>query len=69
MTNVVDLKFKELLEFFDDCVNFFNKCQKPNKKDYIQISKSCAIGFLIMGIIGYLIKLLFIPINTILLSK
>ena len=69
MTNVVDAKVKEMLEFFDDCVKFFNKCQKPSKKDYAQITKSCAVGFLIMGIIGYIIKLLFIPINTILLSK
>jgi protein transport protein SEC61 subunit gamma-like protein len=69
MANVVDQKVKELLEFFDDCVKFFNKCEKPNKKEYLQITKSCAIGFLIMGIIGYIIKLLFIPINTILLSK
>lgn len=69
MSNVVNLKVNELLEFFDDCIKFFNKCEKPSKKEYMKITKSCAIGFLIMGIIGYFIKLLFLPINTILLSK
>jgi preprotein translocase subunit Sss1 len=29
---------------------------------------SCALGFVVMGLVGYLIKLVFIPINNIILS-
>ena len=69
MANVVESKVNQLREFFDEWTKFVNKCDKPNRKQYIQMVQSCAIGILIMGLIGYLIKLLFIPINTILLSK
>ena len=34
----------------------------------MKIAKSCSIGFLIMGAIGFVIKLIFLMINNILLS-
>lgn len=36
--------------------------------EFLKIAASCAIGFGVMGAIGYVIKLLFIPINNIILS-
>lgn len=39
-----------------------------NKIEYIKIATSCAIGFAVMGAVGYFIKLVFIPINNIILS-
>ncbi|TIA72919.1 hypothetical protein E3P91_01794 [Wallemia ichthyophaga] len=36
------------------------------KEEYIQICKAVAIGFAIMGFIGYFVKLIHIPINNIL---
>lgn len=69
MANVVEQRVNHLREFFDEWAKFLNKCDKPTRKQYIQMAQSCAIGILVMGVIGYLIKLLFIPINTILLSK
>jgi protein transport protein SEC61 subunit gamma-like protein len=69
MTNVVEAKVNQLVEFFDEWAKFLSKCDKPTKKQYLRMAQSCAMGILIMGVIGYLIKLLFIPINTILLSK
>ena len=36
--------------------------------EYIKIATSCAIGFAVMGAVGYFIKLVFIPINNIILS-
>lgn len=47
---------------------FLNRCEKPDKKEFFKISGSCAVGFLVMGIIGYCIKLVFIPINNIILN-
>jgi protein transport protein SEC61 subunit gamma-like protein len=38
------------------------------KIEYIKIATSCAIGFALMGTVGYFIKLVFIPINNIILS-
>ena len=36
--------------------------------EFIKIAKQCSIGFLIMGAIGFVIKLIFLMINNILLS-
>ena len=36
--------------------------------EFKKIAQSCALGFAIMGGIGYVVKLLFIPINNIILS-
>lgn len=39
-----------------------------HKIEFKKIAQSCALGFAIMGGIGYVVKLLFIPINNIILS-
>ena len=54
--------------FIKDSMNFIEKCKKPDKAEYMKILQACVIGFLIMGAIGYFIKLVFIPINNIILS-
>ena len=59
----------QVVEFFDDWAKFLNKCEKPNRKQYLRLAQSCVLGILIMGVVGYLVKLLFVPINTILISK
>ena len=68
MSNFIEDTKTSVTEFCHESVSFLQKCSKPDKKEFIKISTSCAIGFAIMGIIGYIIKLLFIPINNILLS-
>ena len=68
MANFIEETKNTVVDFTRESVQFIQKCQKPDKKEFIKISTSCAIGFAIMGIIGYLIKLLFIPINKFLLS-
>lgn len=56
---------------------FIKRCSKPdktgiyldyNQKEFTKIASSCAIGFAVMGVVGYIIKLVFIPINNIILS-
>lgn len=37
-----------------------------DKKEFIQISKAVGIGFVVMGVIGYIVKIIHIPINNIL---
>ena len=68
MNNYIEETKVSVIDFCHESVSFLQKCSKPDKKEFIKITTSCAIGFAIMGIIGYIIKLLFIPINNILLS-
>jgi protein transport protein SEC61 subunit gamma-like protein len=59
---------RELYDFFRASKNFMVNCEKPDRKEFMTIAKQCALGFLIMGTIGYVIKLIFLMINNILLS-
>ncbi|GAA5879586.1 hypothetical protein JCM5296_003035 [Sporobolomyces johnsonii] len=54
--------------FVKDGNNFMTRCTKPDKKEYLQICRAVAIGFAMMGGIGYLVKLIHIPINNILVG-
>lgn len=64
-----------LVQFGKDSARFLSVCEKPDaagkfwfNAEFKKIAVSCAIGFAIMGGIGYVVKLLFIPINNIILS-
>ena len=59
---------QQVQDFVKNSVIFYEKCKKPNKQEYLQILQACIMGFFIMGLIGYMIKLVFIPINNIILS-
>ena len=59
---------QQIKKFAADSMNFLEKCKKPDYAEYMKILQACTIGFLIMGAIGYFIKLVFIPINNIILS-
>ena len=59
---------QQVQEFVNNSIVFYNKCKKPDKAEYMQILRACIMGFFIMGLIGYMIKLVFIPINNIILS-
>ena len=41
---------------------------KPDARQFKKIAMACAIGFAIMGFIGYMVKLVFIPINNIIVG-
>ncbi|KZZ87696.1 translocase SEC61 complex gamma subunit [Ascosphaera apis ARSEF 7405] len=55
-------------DFVKDGMLFINKCTKPDKKEFLKISQAVGMGFLIMGAIGYIIKLIHIPVNNILVG-
>uniref|UniRef100_A0A8D2L8H2 Protein transport protein Sec61 subunit gamma n=1 Tax=Varanus komodoensis TaxID=61221 RepID=A0A8D2L8H2_VARKO len=52
-------------QFVKDPVRLVKKCTKPDRKEYQQIAVATAIGFAIMGFIGFFVKLIHIPINNI----
>lgn len=51
------------LEFVKDGSAFIQKCKKPNNKEYLKIVRAVGIGFVAVGVIGYAIKLVHIPIR------
>lgn len=56
------------LEFVFDSARLVKRCTKPDAREFKKIATACAIGFGIMGFIGYIVKLVFIPINNILVG-
>lgn len=51
------------LEFIKDGSNFINKCKKPNDRELLKIVRAVGLGFIAVGVIGYIIKLIHIPIR------
>ncbi|CDJ42922.1 protein translocation complex, SEC61 gamma subunit, putative [Eimeria tenella] len=58
----------ELADFGADSVRLVRRCTKPDAREFKKIAWACAVGFLLMGFIGYVVKLVFIPINNILVG-
>jgi len=65
-------KLKELVEvpqtWYKEGSLFITRCTKPSQKDFVQICRAVAIGFAVMGFLGYFVKLVHIPINNILVG-
>ncbi|KAG0041573.1 Sec61p translocation complex subunit [Gryganskiella cystojenkinii] len=55
-------------EFLKDGIAFLNRCTKPDRKEFLQITQAVSMGFLVMGVIGFVVKLIHIPINNILVG-
>jgi len=56
------------LEFIIDSKRLLQKCTKPDAREFKKIAMMCGLGFSIMGFIGYTVKLVFIPINNIIIG-
>ncbi|KAL2918625.1 hypothetical protein HK105_202026 [Polyrhizophydium stewartii] len=52
-------------QFAKESIQFVNRCTKPDRKEFIKITQAVGMGFLIMGFIGFIVKLIHIPINNI----
>ena len=48
--------------FIDQCVRVMKVARKPTKQELIQISKISALGFAIIGFLGFALSILFIYI-------
>eukprot|EP00051_Salpingoeca_urceolata_P026629 m.477982 g.477982 ORF g.477982 m.477982 type:complete len:68 (+) comp21001_c0_seq1:64-267(+) len=59
---------KPLYDFAKDSRRFLQRCTKPDRKEFTKIAIATAIGFGIMGFIGFFVKLVHIPINNIIVS-
>eukprot|EP00027_Filamoeba_sp_ATCC50430_P006689 CAMPEP_0168555162 /NCGR_PEP_ID=MMETSP0413-20121227/8177_1 /TAXON_ID=136452 /ORGANISM="Filamoeba nolandi, Strain NC-AS-23-1" /LENGTH=68 /DNA_ID=CAMNT_0008585973 /DNA_START=62 /DNA_END=268 /DNA_ORIENTATION=+ len=56
-------------KFAKDSEHFLNKCTKPDRREFQKIAFATAIGFAIMGFIGFFVKLIHIPINNIIIGS
>ncbi|KAF7545133.1 hypothetical protein G7046_g9631 [Stylonectria norvegica] len=50
-------------EFAREGIQFMRKCTKPDQKEFLRLCQAVGTGFLIMGAIGYLVKLIHLPVN------
>ncbi|GFO11417.1 protein transport protein sec61 subunit gamma [Plakobranchus ocellatus] len=55
--------------FTKDSIRLVKKCTKPDRKEFQKIAMATAIGFAIMGFIGFFVKLIHIPINNIIVGS
>lgn len=60
--------------FINDSSNLLKRCKKPDQKglnianasiEFYQIARAVGMGFVVMGFIGFFVKLIHIPINNI----
>lgn len=52
-------------KFSKDSYHLINKCTKPDLKEFKKLAMATSVGFLLMGFIGFFIRLIHIPINNI----
>ena len=57
-----------LKQFAKDSIRLVKRCTKPDRKEFSKIAIATAIGFGIMGFIGFFVKLIHIPINNIIVG-
>ncbi|KFD52519.1 hypothetical protein M514_06553 [Trichuris suis] len=55
-------------QFLKDSFRLVKRCTKPDRKEYQKIALATAVGFAIMGFIGFFVKLIHIPINNIIVG-
>ena len=66
--NPVGMVVMGLYDFAKDSRRLIARCTKPDAKEFKKIASSCSLGFAMMGFIGYLVKIVFIPINNIIVG-
>ena len=64
-----EVLIEPLKQFAKDSMHLVKKCTKPDRKEFAAIARATGVGFLIMGFIGFFVKLIHIPINNILVGN
>ncbi|EMS59261.1 Protein transport protein Sec61 subunit gamma [Triticum urartu] len=75
--DTVDSMVDPLRKFAKDSVRLVKRCHKPDRKDlaliwraeFTKAAARTAIGFVVMGFVGFFVKLIFIPINNIIVGS
>ncbi|CAM8916011.1 unnamed protein product [Rhodiola kirilowii] len=64
----LDSVFDPLRDFAKDSIRLVKRCHKPDRKEYTKVASRTAIGFVVMGLVGFFVKLVFISINNIIVG-
>jgi len=48
-------------QFGADSIRLVNRCTKPDAKEFRKIALATSVGFLVMGFLGFIVKLVHIP--------
>ncbi|KAJ6866523.1 hypothetical protein NC652_037923 [Populus alba x Populus x berolinensis] len=60
----INLIFNPSKEFTDDNIRLIKRCHKLDHKDFTKVVFRTTIGFVEMGFIGFIVKLIFMPFNN-----
>eukprot|EP00892_Ulva_mutabilis_P000161 jgi/Ulvmu1/10145/UM006_0099.1 len=63
-----DYVAKPLGGFVKNSVRLIKRCTKPDQKEFAKILAQTALGFVVLGFVGFFVKLMFIPINQIIIG-
>ncbi|KAH7865759.1 hypothetical protein Vadar_010826 [Vaccinium darrowii] len=67
--DALDSLIDPLREFAKDSTRLVKRCHKPDQKEFTKVAFRVAIGFVVMGFVGFFVKLIFIPINNIIVGS
>jgi protein transport protein SEC61 subunit gamma-like protein len=65
----VELLYGPAKKFADDCRRVLKRCSLPSMKVIKKTALSTAAGFAILGTIGFVFKLVSIPINNVIIGS
>ncbi|KAL9380745.1 hypothetical protein Peur_026402 [Populus x canadensis] len=66
---VINLVFNPLKEFTNDNIHQAKRCHKLDHKDFTKVVFRTTIGLVVMGFIGFIMKLIFMPFNNIIVGS
>ena len=55
---VADIAIKPVKEFAKDSYRLVRKCTKPDRKEFSKIATRTGLGFIVMGFVGFFVKLI-----------
>ncbi|KAL9288022.1 putative protein translocase complex, SecE/Sec61-gamma subunit [Arabidopsis thaliana] len=67
--DAIDSVVDPLRDFAKDSIRLVKRCHKPDRKEFTKVAVRTAIGFVVMGFVGFFVKLIFIPINNIIVDN
>ncbi|KAL6858160.1 hypothetical protein ACO1O0_005614 [Amphichorda felina] len=51
-------------EFAKNGIQFMRRCTKPDKSEYLRLCQAVGVGLIIMGSVGYLVKLVYVRCDS-----
>ncbi|KAK7212218.1 hypothetical protein V2G26_019396 [Clonostachys chloroleuca] len=56
-------------EFTRSGIQFIKRCTKPDRTEFLRLCQAVGVGFIIMGAIGFVIKLIHLPLTRVLVGS